>query len=266
MPATKSIEGSAERWGPLWGARPRAWAENEDRQVPTYAEALRRGGVVAGQRVLDIGCGTGVFLRLVAERGAVPFGLDASQALLEIARERVPDADLRVGEMERLPYDDDTFDLVTGFNSFFFAADLVAALREAGRVAKPGAPVVIQVWGPPERCDLEAMKKVARSYAPPPPPDAPPPAKLWEPGVLESLATEAGLTPETAFDTSYAFEYRDEETLGRLMTAPMGLAELAGPEREPALRREIIDALAGYRAPNGSYRLNNQFHYLLARA
>jgi SAM-dependent methyltransferase len=262
---TKVASGSAEKWGPLWGARPRAWAEDEDQQVPTYEEAIRHVGINPRQRILDIGCGTGVFLRLVAERGAVPFGLDASQALLEIARERVPEADLIVGEMEQLPYDDDTFDLVTGFNSFFFAADLVAALREAGRVAKTEAPVVIQVWGPPERCDLEAMKKVARSYAPPPPPDAPPPPKLWEPGVLESLATEAGLTPETAFDTSYAFEYRDEETLGRLLTAPMGLAELAGPEREPAQRREIIDAMARYRAPDGSYRLDNEFHYLTAR-
>jgi hypothetical protein len=48
--------------------------------------------------------------------------------------------------------------IFTGFNSFFFAADMVAALREARRVAKPGAPVVIQVWGWPERCDIEAMK------------------------------------------------------------------------------------------------------------
>jgi SAM-dependent methyltransferase len=263
--ATKAASGSAEKWGPLWGARPRAWAEDEDQQVPTYEEAIRRVGVTAGQRVLDIGCGTGVFLRLVAERGALPFGVDASEALLEIARERVPDADLRAGEMEQLPYDDDRFDLVAGFNSFFFAADLVAALQEAGRVAKPGAPVVIQVWGPPERCELESMKQVARSYAPPPP-DAPPPPKLWERGVLEGLATEAGLTPETAFDTSYAFQYRDEEMLGRLLTAPMGLAELVGPEREPALRREIIDALAAYRAPDGGYRLNNEFHYLVARA
>jgi ubiquinone/menaquinone biosynthesis C-methylase UbiE len=86
-----------------------------------------------------------VFLRLVADRGAEAFGLDASEALVEIARERVPEAHVRVGEMEALPYEEDTFDLVTGFNSFFFAADLVAALREARRVSKPGAPVVIQV-------------------------------------------------------------------------------------------------------------------------
>jgi SAM-dependent methyltransferase len=260
------VAGSADKWGPLWGARPRAWAEDEEKQVPTYEEAIRRIGVAPGERVLDIGCGTGVFLRLVADHGAKPFGLDASEALLEIAHERVPEADLQVGEMEQLPYHADSFDLVTGFNSFFFAADMVAALREARRVAKPGASVVIQVWGRPESCDLEAQKQVARRYAPSPPPDAPPPPQLWEPGVLEGLASEAGLKPESAFDTSYAFEYPDEETVARLLTAPMGLAELAGPAREPALRRDIIEALAAYRLPDGSYRLNNEFHYLIARA
>src|SRR5919109_2725964 len=166
MSATKARLGTAEKWGPLWGARPRDWAEHEEQQVPTYEDAIRRVGVTPGQRILDVGCGTGVFLRLVADRGARPFGLDASESLLEIARERVREADLRAGEMELLPYDDDSFDLVTGFNSFFFAADLVAALREAGRVAKPGAPVLIQVWGPPERCDLEAMKLVIRPFLP----------------------------------------------------------------------------------------------------
>jgi hypothetical protein len=144
-------------------------------------------------------------------------------------------------------------------------AGMIAALREAGRVARRDARVVIQVWGRPERCNLEAQKQVARRYAPPPPPGAPAPPKLWEPGVLEALASEAGLTPESAFDFSYAFVYADEETLARLLTAPMGLAELAGPARETALRREIVDALAPYRLPDGSYRLNNEFHYLVAR-
>jgi cyclopropane fatty-acyl-phospholipid synthase-like methyltransferase len=70
--------GSAECWGPLWGARPADWARSEEQQVPTYEEALRRVTVEPGQRVLDVGCGAGVFLRLVAERRADPFGLDAS--------------------------------------------------------------------------------------------------------------------------------------------------------------------------------------------
>jgi 2-polyprenyl-3-methyl-5-hydroxy-6-metoxy-1,4-benzoquinol methylase len=97
---TEAASGSAERWGRLWGARPADWALSEDQQLPSYEEALRRVGLRPGQLVLDIGCGVGAFLRLVAERGARPFGLDASEALLDVARERVPDAELRVGEID----------------------------------------------------------------------------------------------------------------------------------------------------------------------
>src|SRR5438067_2158249 len=117
--------GSATRWGPLWGARPADWALSEDRQGPTYEAALERAGLERGQHVLDVGCGVGAFLRLVAERGGVPHGLDASDALIAFARTRLPHADLRVGEMEGLPWADGTFDLVTGFNAFFFANDMV---------------------------------------------------------------------------------------------------------------------------------------------
>ena len=261
---TKS--GSAERWGPLWGARPDDWALSEDQQIPTYEAALARVDLERGQLVLDIGCGVGAFLRMVADRGARPFGLDASDALVDLARKRIPDAELRVGEMEALPYEDDSFDLVTGFNSFFFANDIVAALREAGRVAKPGAPVVIQVWGPHERRDLEAMMAIAHPYLPPRPADAPPEPEYWKPGVLEELATRAGLTPGEAFDVTWAYEYPDEETLGRALMAPAGIATLVGPEREEEMTAAIVEGLAPYRRPEGGYRLTNEYHFLIAHA
>jgi ubiquinone/menaquinone biosynthesis C-methylase UbiE len=64
-------------------------------------------------------------------------GIDAAKALIEFARRRVSAADLRVGPIEQLPWPDDSFDLVTGFNAFQFAADSVAALpigrRSGGR-------------------------------------------------------------------------------------------------------------------------------------
>jgi SAM-dependent methyltransferase len=266
MTKVETRSGSADRWGPLWGARPDDWALSEDQQIPNYQEALARVGLERGALVLDIGCGAGAFLRLVAGRGGRPFGLDASRALVELARKRVPDADVRVGEMEALPYDDDTFDLVTGFNSFFFADDIIAALREAGRVAKPKAAVVIQVWGPRERRDLEAMMAIAHPYLPPRPADAPPEPEYWTPGVLEDLATHAGLMPEESFDLTWAYEYPDEETLGRAMMAPAGIATLVGRDREQQVRAAIVQGLANYRTSEGRYRLENEFHFLIARA
>src|SRR5919201_599598 len=224
--------GSASRWGALWGARPADWAVSEDQQRPTYEAALEHTGLEPGSRVLDVGCGAGAFLRLVADRSGVPHGLDASEALIAFARIRLPDADLRVGEMEDLPWADNTFDLVTGFNSFFFANDMVAALREAGRVAKPGAAVVIQVWGAHEHCDLEAMKQVARPFLPPRPPDAPPDPDLSEPRALPTLARQAGPAPGGGVDASWILEYPDADTLGRALVAVAGLTVLAGPEHE----------------------------------
>jgi len=264
--SSTAADGSASRWGPLWGARPADWALTEDLQLPTYETALECAPVEAGARVLDIGCGAGAFLRLVAARGAEPHGIDASESLIAFARRRLPDADLRVGEMEALPWGDDTFDHVTGFNSFFFADDMVAALREAGRVAKPEAPVVVQVWGAHDRCDLEAMKQIARPFLPPRPPGAPPDPDLSRPGALEALAARAGLIPESEFSTSWAYAYPDAETLGRAMAAVAGLAVLAGPEREHELETAIVDGLAGYRRGDGSYRLSNEYRFLIARS
>jgi SAM-dependent methyltransferase len=262
--STTTTTGSAERWGPLWGARPADWALSEDQQLPTYEEALGRAGFEPGWSVLDVGCGAGAFLRFAAGRGAVPAGIDASRELIAFARARLPEADLRVGDMEALPWEDDTFDLVTGFNAFFFADDMVAALREAGRVAKPGAPVVIQVWGAHDRCELEAMKQVARPFLPPRPADAPPEPDLSEPGVLRALAVEAGLTPTDEFTTDWPFEFPDAETLGRALVAVAGLATLAGP-REAELKAAIVDGLAPFRRDDGSYRLRNEYRVLIAR-
>jgi SAM-dependent methyltransferase len=266
QPAPGTV-GSAARWGPLWGARAADWALSEDQQTPTYEAALARVDLRPGSRVLDIGCGVGSFLELVVARGAEGSGIDASEALIDVARRRLPGVDLRVGEMQALPYDDDTFDLVAGFNCFFFADDIVAAFREARRVAKPGAPVVIQVWGRHDRCDLEAVKQeVVRPLLPPRPPDAPPDPDLSEPGVLEALAAAAGLTPETALDVSWAYRFPDPETLGRAMLAPAGLALLAGPEREPEVRARMAQVLAPCRQADGSYRVENEFRIVIARA
>ncbi len=264
MTATTTAAQTTSQPGGSWGERAAHWAENEEQQVPTYRAAIDRVGIAPGQSVLEVGCGSGVFLREAADRGARVFGLDAAEPLLALARERVPEADLRVGDLQFLPYGDDEFDLVAGFNSFFFAADIIAAVREAGRVAKPGAPVVIQVWGRPERCDLTPMMRALGPLRPTPPPDARTP--LCTAGVLEAIATEAGLRPETAFDVSYALDYPDERTLVRRMLSPGPVVEAIHASGEDAVAAAIAAALAPHRTPSGGYRLENEWHYLVARA
>jgi SAM-dependent methyltransferase len=265
MSSMTTSAGSAERWGPRWGSRAADWAATEEQQLPTYEEAIRRVGIGAGQRVLEVGCGSGVFLRAAADRGAAVSGLDASETLIERARARVPEADLRVGDLQFLPYEDDRFDVVAGFNAFFFAEDMVAALREAGRVARPGGSVVIQVWGRHGACALDAIKPIVRPFFPGADPNAPPPPDLSEPGFLEQLATAAGLTPESTFDVSWPFVYRDDDDLARGLLAAGGVGDAAG-EREAEVRSALIEVLAPFRTPEGGYRLENEWHFLLARA
>ena len=163
--------GTAQVQGQLWGAAARDWAElAEPVQAPFFEAALDALGVAGGTRLLDAGCGAGLALVLAAERGATISGLDASAGLLEVARERLPKADLREGELEALPYANDSFDAVTAFNSVQYASDPTAALREIRRVARPGVRVAITTWGRPEQCEMRAVLGAIGALLPPPPP------------------------------------------------------------------------------------------------
>ena len=107
-----------------------------------------------GVRMLDMGCGTGELCRLAMDRGADAAGIDGAEGMVDVARGKAHGADLRVGAIEALPWEDDRFDVVTGINSFQFAAERVAGFREAARVARPGGLVATCVWGSRERNDL----------------------------------------------------------------------------------------------------------------
>jgi SAM-dependent methyltransferase len=254
---------TAEVQGALWGARPEGWAKAEEAQLPIYEEAIRRAGITAGSNVLDVGCGTGVFLRAAADRDASVSGLDAAAPLLELARRRVPGADLKVGDMESLPFDDDGFDVVTGFNSFQFAGDSTAAVTEAGRVAKPGGQVVMQVWGRPDHCDLIALP---RALAPlrPQRTGAPPPTPFFQEGVLEGIASDAGLVPRESFDVVSAFEYADEHEMLDVTLSPGAVVDAVNTSGEAAVSDAIRAAYEPFRTPAGGYRLENEWHYLIA--
>jgi SAM-dependent methyltransferase len=188
--ASTTEGGTAPVQGRLWSARARDWAEVQEATtvLPLFEAIADSLGVGAGTRVLDVGCGAGRFLRLAADRGADVAGLDATAALVAIARERLPGADLREGEMERLPWDDGSFDAVSGINAFQYAARPAAAAAEAARVVRHGGLVAVATWGRPEDCEAAAYLGALGMLLPPPPPGAPGPFALSQPGALASLA------------------------------------------------------------------------------
>ncbi|MBA3417554.1 MAG: class I SAM-dependent methyltransferase [Geodermatophilaceae bacterium] len=108
-----------------------------------YEHVLNKAGIRSGTSVLDCGCGAGRFLRLAVDRGARVAGIDAADGLVQIAVSGVPEAEVRVGDFEALPWPDHAFDVVTGFSTFQFADDHAGALREARRVTRGQVWVVI---------------------------------------------------------------------------------------------------------------------------
>ena len=91
--------------------------------------------------------------------------MDASDGLIAAARKRNARVDFSVGEMERLPFDDETFDLVCGFNSFQFAANPLNAFAEARRVLKPGGTLVAMIWGSGKTAKPRLFKSPGRTDA-----------------------------------------------------------------------------------------------------
>src|SRR3954468_3312618 len=179
----------------LWGTDPRAWAElAEAHNRPLFEAVLAAAGVDAGTRVLDIGCGSGLALVLAAQRGATPAGIDISPGLLGVARERLPDADLREGDMEALPFADEEFDAVLGVNPFQFAGDARRALREAARVLRPGGRVVASLFAAPERSQGTVVHEAMSALIPAEQAGDPAPYALSAPGNLEAALAGSGLS------------------------------------------------------------------------
>jgi SAM-dependent methyltransferase len=233
--------------------------------APLYRAIATRFEIGKGKRLFDAGCGAGGFLVLAKERGADVDGLDATPELLDVARRRLPGVTLRQGEIESLPYDDASFDLVTGFNSFQYAANPVNALTEAKRVMRPGAFAVVATWGKPEQCEAAGHLAALKPLLPPPPPNAGGPFALSDESALRDLVTKAGLSATDVADVACPWVYANEEiALRGLMSAgPVVLAiKTSGEEK---VRAAILESIAPYRTTSGGYRLENTFRYVVAR-
>jgi SAM-dependent methyltransferase len=98
------------------------------------------------QRALDVGCGPGALSAELVRRLGSICSVDPSEPFVLAARDRLPEADVRLASAEQLPFDDDRFDVTMAQLVVQFMTDPVAGLREMARVTRPGGVVAACVW------------------------------------------------------------------------------------------------------------------------
>lgn len=197
-----------------WGRRAVDFATlSEPSNCREYLTMHQRLAVGAGDRVLDVACGSGLAIELARVRDAVCAGIDASERLVAVARDRSAACDIRVGDMQALPWDDGTFDVVTSFRGIWGTTP--GAVDEAHRVLVAGGRFGITVWGNVGKSPgawmmepfLWATDEKVRHQA-----DM---VALGRPGVGEAFLSERGFEVAERFEIPYAIEYADPATYAR---------------------------------------------------
>jgi SAM-dependent methyltransferase len=257
---------TAESQSALWTKGAGDWAKVQEGMVsPLYQTVLARLQAKEGARLLDIGCGAGLFCQLAAAQGVLVSGIDATEALIRIARRRTRSGDFRIGDMEALPFIEGQFDFVTAFNSIQFAESPLNALRQARRMLKPEGVLAIAIWGSPQQAEAAICLKALAALLPPLPANAPGPFSLSGPDVLEPLVTQSGFEVFRMDEVDCLWSYPDLKTLAQgLLASGPGAAAKAEVGLAKA-RKALAAAAEPYKTASGGYEFRNRFRYLLAR-
>ena len=106
---------------------------NDYNEVPATLSFLRN---IRGKKILDLGCGSGIYTKILKQRGANVYGVDISPKMIELAKKNVKGVDFKVGTVYKLPYNSETFDIVLASLVVHYFSNLNKALREIRRVLK----------------------------------------------------------------------------------------------------------------------------------
>lgn len=249
----------------LWGQAATDWSTFQEPTAKSgYDYALSILHLKDHDSLLDIGCGSGLFLSLAAPMVKSVTGFDATPELLGEARLRLPAAELLVGDMEALPFPDTSFDVVTGFNSFQYAASVGNALAEAYRVLKPRGRLVAMIWGNKEDCEASTSLKAVSSLLPPPPAGAPGPFALTEEQMLERMLSDTGFAVLQSKDVLSVWDYPNAATAlrGLLSAGPAFKAiQHSGYGR---VVEAVKSSFGPYTLPDGHIVYHNKWRVVLA--
>jgi SAM-dependent methyltransferase len=258
--STKAIQGK------LWSVAPQYWAKHfEPWFLPMYKKVLEYLEMNDWHSLLDAGCGAGLFSNLVIQTGAQVIGVDASPGLLEVARLRNPEYSFLEEDLEALPFADNSFDVVAGFNSFQYAGSFEMALLEAKRVVKPGGLIVLGIWDKPEKSDATEVLKAIGSLLPPPPAGTPGPFALSEDGKIESSFENIGMHVVYRASVPCPFLY---SSLGDGIKSFMGTGPAAAAinnSNKQTVEATIAKALQPFHVVDDLHFLENQFLFFIAQ-
>jgi len=264
------------------------WVESQDlldRMIGAFGRAaVDRARLVPGERVLDVGCGTGQTTVEIARRtapGGRVVGLDVSKPMLEAARRRAAAAapletalDFIEGDAQVMPLERAAFDLVFSRFGVMFFADPVAAFTNLRSALAPEGRLLFICWqgiarNPWVAGPIQALASVLPMPAPPPP-GTPGPFSLAEPGRVEDLLARAGFADvvlEALEDSLVVGDGSVDATLEFLMRIGPCATLTRDADRETVDRaRAALRAFFESVAPNGTLRMQGAAWLVTAKA
>jgi SAM-dependent methyltransferase len=239
--------------GRMWGGAD--YDRVARRFAPIHDDLVARLAPAAAERWLDVGAGTGEVALRAARAGAAVTAIDISAELLELARAK-PDADRvtwQLGDAQKLPFDDGSFDVVASCFAVIFAPDPTAAAGELGRVCRSGGRLGLTSWRPDEGPHA-IYDRFASSESP---------ADNW--GTEDRVQELLGAAFELEFDEGVWHLTGDSpEAVFELMTegAPpvKALLQMLEPEQAADFREAMLDYWAGFQVDGV---VDEPRHYLI---
>lgn len=252
--STRTIQGK------LWSVAPHYWANHfEPLFVPIYKKALDQLQLDEETLLLDAGCGSGLFSSMAIDAGAQVIGIDAAPGLLEVARIRNPRNNFLEEDLEALPFRENSFDVVAGFNSFQYAENFENALTEARRVLRPEGRLVIGMWDKPEMNDATTILKAINALLPASPVDASSPFALSEDGKMEEMFEQTGLKLVSKTKVACPFLYGSQSDAVKSFMGTAPAAAAISNSNKKTVQQAIEKAMRPYCVCEEFYFLQNNF-------